>query len=104
MATRIQVEKLNPGMILAEPITTRSKKEVLSAGTKLTDSHIAAIKTWGLSFVTVQEETVLSEIRPKALQRVKARMRWEPSNPIEEEIYQIAIQRAEDLLLKKEEG
>jgi hypothetical protein len=104
MAARIPVEELNPGMVLAEPILNRAKKEVLSVGTTLTDSHVAAIKSWGLSFVTVQEETALSEIRPKAVQRVKGRMRWEPSNPIEEEIYKIALQRAEDLLLKKEEG
>ena len=44
------------------------------------------------------------DIQATAIQRVRQRMHWEPRDPIEEEIYQLALQRAEDLLLDKREG
>ena len=44
------------------------------------------------------------EIQSTAIQRVRQRMCWEPRHPFEEEIYQVALQRAADLLLDKKEG
>jgi len=44
------------------------------------------------------------EIQMRAIRRVNERMRWKPSHPIEEEIYQIAIQRVDHLLRDKKEG
>jgi hypothetical protein len=105
MTTRILVDKLKAGMILAEPLMNKdkSKKEGLSIGTRLSDAHLAAIKTWGISSVAVDEGIDGPEIKHEAFQRVKGRMHWVPSNPIEEEIYKVALQRAEDLLSRKEE-
>ena len=105
MITRVPVDQLKAGMILAEPVMNknRSKEEGLSAGTKLSEYHLAAIKTWGISSVAIDEEIVGPEIKHEAFQRVKGRMHWVPSHPIEEEIYKVALQRAEDLLSRKEE-
>ncbi len=105
MASRIPVEKLKAGMILGEPIMNKnkSKREGFSVGTRLSDSQVAAIKGSGISSVTVEEETGQPEANAEAFLRVKGRMHWVPSSPIEEEIYRVALQRAGDLLSKKEE-
>ncbi len=45
------------------------------------------------------------EIRLEAIRRVDDRMRWRPNHPLEKEIYQIAVERADHLLREKaEEG
>ena len=109
MATRIPVENIKPGMFLAEPIVNKHQKEVLPSGTKLTEYHTTFLKNCGIQFVAINHNLELvdsksdSEIRALATQRVDRRMRWKPCNPMEEEIYQVAIQCAEHVLLRKKE-
>jgi hypothetical protein len=41
------------------------------------------------------------ELRRLTIQQVERRMRWKPSNPIEEEIFEMAIEQAKRLLVKE---
>ena len=109
MATRISVEEIKPGMILAKSIVDKNQREILSKGTKLTDYHKTLFKKWNLPHIIIEDdsEPVDSKskggIRDQAVQRVNKRIRWKPGHPIEEEIYEVAIQHAEHFLLNKEE-
>jgi hypothetical protein len=107
MASRIRVEDIRPGMILAEPIVNKHQKEVLPGGTKLTEYHTTFFKNCGIQFVAIDHDLegvdseLNSEIRALATQRVEKRMGWKPCNPMEEEIYRLAIHHAERLLLEE---
>jgi hypothetical protein len=51
-----------------------------------------------------EESGQREEIQSTAIQRVRQRIHWGPRHPFEEEIYQLALQRATDLLQDKKEG
>jgi hypothetical protein len=107
MATRISVENIKPGMLLARPIVNKHQKEIFPIGTKLTEYHRTFFKNGGLQFVVIDHDsepvdsTIDSESRALATQRVNKRIRWKPSNPMEEEIYQLALQSAEHSLSER---
>jgi len=107
MLTRISVENIKPGMLLAQPILNKYQKEIFPIGTKLTEYHRNFLKNSGVQCVVIDHDsepvdsTANSEIRALASQRVNKRIRWKPCNPMEEEIYQLALQSAEHLLLEK---
>ena len=107
MSTRIEVEKTEPGMILAEPILTPHGQVMLPAGSELTINNIKILKNWGVRSVTIEAgegkatDSVLNEeIEVQAAARVRERIRWEPSHPAEKEIYEAAIKQAGSLILK----
>ena len=112
MLTRISVENIKPGMLLAEPVLNKHQREIFPIGTKLTEYHRNFFKNSGVQCVVVDHDsepvdsptmgsTSNSEIRALAAQRVAKRIRWKPCNPMEEEIYQLALQFAEQSLSGK---
>ena len=107
MATRIPVGNIKPGMLLAEPILNKHQREIFPIGTKLTEYHMTFFKNSGIQFVSIDhnvervDSTPNSDMRALAIQHVDKRIRWKPCNPMEEEIYRLAIQRAEHSLLGK---
>jgi len=107
MSTRIEVEKTEPGMILAEPILTPHGQVMLPAGSELTVNNIKILKNWGVRSVTIEDgegspaDTILTEeMAAQAAARVRERMRWEPTHPAEKEIYEAAVKHAGSLILK----
>jgi hypothetical protein len=98
------VENIKPGMLLAQPILNKYQKEIFPIGTKLTEYHRNFFKNAGLQFVVIDHDsepvdsTPNSEIRALAAQRVAKRIRWKPCNPMEEEIYQLALRAVEHSL------
>ena len=107
MLTRIAVENIKPGMLLAEPVLNKHQKEIFPSGTKLTEYHRNFFKNSGVQCVVIDHEQAPidsqsnSNISPLAAQRVQKRIRWKPCNPMEEEIYQLALQFAEQALSGK---
>jgi hypothetical protein len=107
MLTRIAVENIKPGMLLAEPVLNKHQKEIFPSGTKLTEYHRNFFKNSGVQCVVIDHEQAPidsqsnSNISPLAAQRVQKRIRWKPCNPMEEEIYQLALKSAEHALSEK---
>ncbi len=103
------MDNLIPGMILAEPIVNKDQEQILPAGASLTEYTITVLRKWDVQSVIIKDDTEStdSSLREKthiqAVRRVEMRMRWKPGNPMEEEIYQLAIEHAERLLTKEEE-
>ena len=107
MLTRITVENIKPGMLLAEPVLNKHQREIFPIGTKLTEYHRNFFKNSGVQCVVIDHEPEPAhsppntEVHPLAAQRVDKRIRWKPCNPMEEEIYQLALQSAERALSEK---
>jgi len=107
MSTRIPVGNITPGMLLAEPILNKHQKVIFQIGTNLTEYHMTFFKNSGIQFVVIDhneervDSTPNSDMRALAIQHVDKRIRWKPCNPLEEEIYRLAIQRAEHSLLER---
>ena len=107
MLTRISVENIKPGMLLAQPILNKYQKEIFPIGTKLTEYHRNFLKNSGVQCVVIDHKPESAdsppntEVHPLAAQRVAKRIRWKPCNPMEEEIYQLALESAERALSEK---
>ena len=107
MLTRISVENIKPGMLLAEPVLNKHQREIFPSGTKLTEYHMNFFRNSGVQCVVIDREPEPvdsppnSDNHPLAAQRVEKRIRWKPCNPMEEEIYQLALQFAEQALSGK---
>jgi len=107
MSSRIEVDKTEPGMILAEPILTPHGQVMLPAGSELTISNIKILKNWGVRSVTIEtgeggttDSVLTEEMEAQAAARVRERIRWEPSHPAEKEIYEAALKNAGALILQ----
>ena len=108
MAVRLSVRDLKPGMVVAEPIAGKNGQGDLPAGTTLTVQHITAMTGRTDSAVVAEDpegtgSSSTAERRGLAIEHVEKRMRWKPCTPFEEEIYQVAVEQAERLLMEEKE-
>ena len=107
MANTILVEKIEEGMIIAEPILNKFGQTLIPSGAVLTDNHKVILKTWNIKTVTVksddnEEEIEISdELRALASESIDKRMRWEPRNAIENNLVHIGIIHAAKKILNK---
>jgi hypothetical protein len=103
MAVHLFVKELKPGMVLAEPVGAKDGQKKVPPGTKLTAQQVTVLKTWDIESVTVADDEGGGDsrsadgIRLLAIKQVNGRIRWKPSHPIEEEIWEAAIQQGEHL-------
>jgi hypothetical protein len=100
MGRQIDVETIQPGMTLAEPVVNRHGQVLLGAGAALTDRHITVLKTWGVRSVIIEgggadvEPKITEAVQHLAEDRLKRRWAWAPRNAIEEEVYELALRHA----------
>ncbi len=101
------VETLEPGMVLAEPVFNRLGQILLSKGSKLSSRHLIVLKTWGVTTVIIENGEEGSnapvwdeEIQKHAEDRIRKRLIWLPQSPFEEEMIQLAIERAAERSLQ----
>jgi hypothetical protein len=97
----ISIERLESGMVLAEPIYNRFGQVLLNKGVRISDRHLNVLKTWGIPQVLVEDGQstekqfeINEEMRNRALAKINKRLFWTPKTPLEEEIIQLAIQQA----------
>ncbi len=74
---RRTIDQLEPGMVLAEAATGPRGNVLLGDGVELTERHIRALKTWGVSAVQVEgeedaAETSVEELAPELLEAARA--------------------------------
>jgi hypothetical protein len=101
MAVSIPLERLEPGMVLAEPIFNRFGQVLLNKGVQISDRHLNVLKTWGIPKVLIEggesnEEQfeINEEMRTRALTRLNKRLLWHPKTPLEEELIHLAVLQA----------
>jgi hypothetical protein len=107
MGRQIDVETVQSGMILAEPVVNRHGQVLLGAGVALTDRHITVLKTWGLRSVVIEggdadtEPEVTEAMQHLAEDRLRRRWGWTPRNAIEKEVYELALRHIALFSLKE---
>ncbi len=96
----LEIDKVEEGMVLYEPVTNNFGQTLLSSGTELTQKHINMLKMWSISEINIttgddkpQEESSISqELLEMARKTLDARMSWKPKNEMEEELVQLALE------------
>lgn len=111
MSKIIEIETVQPGMILKKSIYNRFGQMILPEGTKLEEKHKRILKTWGVKAVPVVDDADLKltrdpeyddEIKEKAEEILKRKMCWSPRNELESSMYQIAMDRIIQKLLRQQ--
>ncbi|MFW5701735.1 MAG: hypothetical protein ACOCX7_02180 [Bacteroidota bacterium] len=107
MAEIVQIDQIEEGMVLAEPIVNNFGQTLLPADIELSSKHVNILKTWNIRSVTVkgdatQEDFTLSEeLRAKAKEHLAGRMKWEPRDKFEKELYKMGIVHVARYILNK---
>ena len=97
MANYIQVDMIEEGMIIAEPVTNSFGHTLLAPGSKLNLSHKKLLKTWNVRAVAVKgeeddnKEEITEEQKTAALEHLKKRLRWRPRNENEKDLLIMGI-------------
>lgn len=109
---KIKIENLREGMVVAKEVKNMEDMLLLPVGCELRSKHIEILQSWGITDVEVQACTGFEEpVDPVQLlpQKVSARLETElrnrfwnfdPANPIQREVFQLALKR-QALLYKK---
>ena len=95
-----EIDAVEPGLILAEPVLNQFGQTLLPRGVELQERHLKILKTWGCKTVRVKEDgfsekeaEVSPEEMERALTRVNWRIKWEPTTSLEKEIFRLAVKR-----------
>lgn len=104
MAT-LNLEDLEPGMVLAEDAKHHNGRVLLRAGTELTEKHIKIFTTWGLTEANIEgvskdtldaqaTQDIDPEILAQAEKHIADRFRHtDPTHPAVEELMRICIKQ-----------
>jgi hypothetical protein len=104
MSTVIHLEEILPGMVLGAPILNRYGQTLLASGIVIDEKHLLMFKTWGIKHVTIEgepqksaEESEISEdLINLAKNHIKKRLMWDNLNPLEEDLFNAAVERIID--------
>ncbi len=92
----IPIEKIEDGMILADPILNQFSQILIPAGTVLSDFHKKILVRWNISFVNIysNEDDVDIEIDDdiilEATNYILNKLLWTPSNEFENDMVFVA--------------
>ena len=106
MGTIITLEQIKDGMVVADPVVNNFGFTLIPSGTILSERHKRILKTWNVFTVSIkgddfEEDFVISdELKAIAIERLSKRIKWEPRNKYEINLYNSAILRAAKLSLK----
>lgn len=104
MASVIHFDQIEPGMVLGAPILNRYGQTLIAAGVVLDEKHLLMFKTWGIKHITIDGESAKKEEPQEisedlinlAKNHVKKRLLWDDFNPIEEDLFNAAVERVVD--------
>ncbi len=97
MSSIVMMDKVEPGMILSEPIFNNSGQVLIGADSALNHKLIKVLMTWNIRSVQIkdnsnEESNIISEeILELARQKVFERLNWEPRNSNEFDLINTAI-------------
>lgn len=97
MATIVMIDKVEPGMILSEPVFNNSGQVLIGAEAELNLKTIKVLKTWNIKSVMVKDNAkeevveISEEILELAKAKVMERLNWEPRNANEFDLINASI-------------
>jgi hypothetical protein len=78
---KVNLEGIQPGMILEKDVKERSGRVLLRAGTEITGRHLNILKTWGVAEADIKDVTqeqvnaqAAQQFDPQALKEAEERM------------------------------
>jgi hypothetical protein len=98
MAKVISIDNIEDGMILQEPVVNNYGQTLIGAGATLSAKHKNTFKTWNILTVIIQSDdtedegfAISEELLVSASVRLKERMKWEPRNQFENELFDMGV-------------
>ncbi len=98
MKQPVNINTLEEGQKLAEPVINNFGQVLIPAGTEITGRHINLLKTWSIKSVIIKDEDseenefeMSEELKEAASVILANRLLWTPENQFEEEIYNVAL-------------
>ena len=92
------IKKIEPGMILAEPVLNKHGQVLLPAGAEVKKHHKKVLATWNVKFVNVKDTESnddMNGISPELYKRAKSvleeNMLWKPRNAEEFDLYNACV-------------
>lgn len=105
----IPIDDIEEGQVLTQPIMNNYGQILLPSGATISSRHINLLKTWNIESIHVgnendseeeKEEEFGDEVLKHANKRLKGRLNWIPENELEQELYNIGIRRACEIIGK----
>ncbi len=106
MPRTININEIEEGMVLSEPVINSYRQTLIKAGAKLKSSNISLLKTWNILKVRIkaEEDEDVSELglelQKLSKERLEKRMKWKPRNENEKALYELGILRAASIITK----
>ncbi|MCE5305265.1 hypothetical protein LLG34_06160 [bacterium] len=91
----IQIDKVEDGMVLAEPVLNQFSQVLLPSGTILSEFHVNILKKWNINFVfiDVQESEdnpdIPQELIDSCKELITSKLLWSPTLGIEIDLINI---------------
>ncbi|HOV91463.1 MAG TPA: hypothetical protein PLC04_00055 [Candidatus Kapabacteria bacterium] len=91
----IQIDKIEDGMVLAEPVLNQFSQVLLPSGTTLNHFHSSILKKWNINYVFIyiqdneEELTIPQELIESCKEEILAKLLWSPEQPIEKDLINI---------------
>ena len=88
-------DQLKEGDVLSQSVRNDSGQIVVGEGVEIIQNHIDILKSWGIETVSIRGE---NQIEKRARERLESRLKWKPKNNWEQELFNIGLKRACDLV------
>jgi len=105
----VSIEEIEEGLILSQPVINNYGQMLLPSGATISLRHINLLKTWNIETINVRgendSETVETaefgdDVLKHAKSRLKSRLNWIPENELEQELYNIGLKHACEVIGK----
>jgi hypothetical protein len=94
----ININDVNEGMELAEPIFNSQGQILLPAGITLNNNHLKILRSWNVLYIKIvtdgqnaEEINISPELLQYARERISKIVNWTPNSEIEEELLEVAV-------------
>ncbi|MGA2297636.1 MAG: hypothetical protein ABSG15_08825 [FCB group bacterium] len=112
MAERIPISKIQVGQVLQDSVQNKFGQTIIPAGTAIQEKHKRILKTWNIQTVRIvtddnksdepQKQIEINDEKLKlAAKKIKTRMKWNPRNKNEVDLYELALLNAASYLINE---
>jgi hypothetical protein len=106
MAKFINIDDIEEGMSLAEPIVNNFGQILLPSGVTIRESHKKLLRTWNVRVVAIKIEgddsanNFSEELKAKAREKVLKRLQWTAKSNFESDLLNVAVIQACKIMSK----
>lgn len=111
MSGRLPIDKVKVGDKITEPVINSFGQTIVPARTVLNNKHIKLFKMWNIKSVTIEQDgddrseadiEFSDEVLLLAKKRLDKRLKWEPENDFEQDLYLLGIINAANKIVKSQ--